>query len=106
MRFLRVEAVVRADRNAALMAAADAIDGSGGWIVDHTLFSDVMAVINFAVPADRTGAVGRALAGAGIPISPAPPEGMGTAEQEVFGQLTITFPGGTGDLRRAVPAFS
>ncbi|WP_448204051.1 hypothetical protein [Azospirillum sp. sgz302134] len=105
MRFLRIEAVVRTDRNAALMAVSDAISGSGGWIVDHSLFSDVMAVITFAVPADRTGDLGRALDAAGIPVTPAPPDSMGGAEGEVSGQLTLTFANGTGDLRRTVPAF-
>lgn len=105
MRFLRIEAVVRSDRNAALTAAADAIGQCGGWIVDHTLFSDVMAVLRFAVPANRAGDLGRALAAAGIAVTPPPEETMGDAAQEVNGLLTLTFATGTGDLRRVVPAF-
>lgn len=108
MRFLRIESVVRTDRNAALTAVADAISGCGGWIVDHTLFSDMMAVIAFAVPAGRTGDLGRALAVAGIPVTPPLPDPVAApaeADRELSGQLTLTFPGGTGDMRRTVPAF-
>ncbi|AWJ90676.1 hypothetical protein Sp245p_13190 [Azospirillum baldaniorum] len=109
MSILRFEAVLQTDRTAALMAAADGITGSGGWIVDHTLFSDVMAVIAFCVPANRTTALGDALAAAGIlvspPLPPSLPETDEAAERELQGQLTLTFAKGTGDLRHEVPAF-
>jgi len=105
MLFLRLSAMVRTDRNAAIHAATEAIQAAGGWITDHALYSDVMAVLNFQVPGDRTGDLGRALADAGIAATPPPPGRMGTPDQDVSGQLTLTFPGGTGDLRRDVPAF-
>lgn len=105
MLFLRLQAVVRTDLTAALQTASDAIGGTGGWIVDHTLFSDVMAVINFSLPADRTGALGRRLAEQGMRVEPVPDEALGSAEQEVFGQLTMMFPAGRGDVKREVPAF-
>ncbi|WP_372398237.1 hypothetical protein ABMY26_16045 [Azospirillum sp. HJ39] len=112
--FLRYEAAVAMDRNAALTAVADALAAGGGWIVDHTLFSDVMATIRFALPADRVGAFERALAGAGLPVGVGPvgtgpvatgPVGDASAD-ELNGVIALTFTSGSGDLRRDVPAFS
>lgn len=102
--FLKYEAVVAMDRNAALGAVTDALGAAGGWIVDHTLFSDVMATIRFALPGDRTAAFERTLADAGLTVDPAA-VGDATAE-ELSGAITLTFAKGTGDLRRDVPAFS
>ncbi len=108
--FLRIEIVTVAERHQALTATADALGAAGGWIVDHTLFSDVMAVIRFSLPVDRVGEFARLLIQAGlIPDPPlaAPPPGAPTgADAEIAGQLTLTFSGGSGDLRRAVPAFA
>ncbi|QJE74100.1 hypothetical protein HHL28_14290 [Aerophototrophica crusticola] len=105
MKFIRLEAIIHADRHATLAAAADAISAGGGWVTDHSLLSDVMAILNFQVPADSTGRLAAALLAAGIPAKPALPETMGNGAEDVSGQLTLTFPQGTGDLRRAVPAF-
>jgi hypothetical protein len=100
---LRLEAIVTLDRHAAVAAARDAIGGAGGWIVGHSLYSDLMAVLNFALPAHRTGDLGRLLQARGIDPDDAPPETMGTCEQEVLGVLRMTFPHGTGDIARTVP---
>ncbi len=100
---LAFDLVVTMDRNAALTAVADALGGAGGWIVDHSLFSDVMAVVRFALPGDRTTDFGARLAERGLILDPDPtdqPNG-----DEITGRLTLTFAQGTGDLKRAVPAF-
>lgn len=102
--FLRYEAAVAMDRNAALAAVADALAAGGGWIVDHTLFSDVMATVRFALPGDRVAAFERALGDAGLPVGAAP-AGAASAD-ELNGVITLTFTRGSGDLRRDVPAFS
>lgn len=101
--FLKYEAVVAMERNAALTAVADALGAAGGWIVDHTLFSDVMATVRFALPGDRAGMFETALAEAGLTVEPV--EGTAGAG-EVNGAITLTFARGTGDLRRDVLAFS
>lgn len=100
---LRFDVVVTMDRNAALTAAADALGGAGGWIVDHSLFSDVMAVIRFALPGDRLGDFGRRLGASGLTLDPVATDGP--SSDEVAGLLTLTFAQGTGDLKRDVPAF-
>ncbi|WP_376957391.1 hypothetical protein ABNQ39_10095 [Azospirillum sp. A26] len=101
--FLKYEAVATLERNAALTAVADALGAAGGWIVDHTLFSDVMATVRFALPGDRTGLFETALADAGLRVEPA---AVTAGAEEVNGAITLTFARGTGDLRRDVPAFS
>lgn len=87
------------------MAVTEALGASGGWIEDHTLFSDVMAVVRFSLPGDRLGDFSDALAAAGLVIDP-PAATVAASDAELSGQLTLTFSRGTGDLRRAVPAFS
>ncbi|CAO3351279.1 hypothetical protein [Azospirillum palustre] len=101
--FLKYEAVATMERNAALTVVADALGAAGGWIVDHTLFSDVMATVRFALPGDRTGLFETALADAGLRVEPA---AVTAGAEEVNGAITLTFARGTGDLRRDVPAFS
>ncbi|CBS87817.1 hypothetical protein [Azospirillum lipoferum] len=101
--FLKYEAVVAIDRNAALTAVADALAAAGGWIVDHTLFSDAMATVRFELPGDRVAAFERSLAAAGLAVEPASVE---SATAELKGMITLIFSRGTGDLRRDVPAFS
>lgn len=100
---LAFDLVVTMDRNAALTAVADALGGTGGWIVDHSLFSDVMAVVRFALPGDRATDFGARLAEHGLMLDPAPTD-QPTGD-EITGRLTLTFTRGTGDLKRAVPAF-
>lgn len=104
-RFLRLEAVVRAGRHEALTAASDAIAAGGGWIVDHNLLSDVMAMIAFAVPANRVEALARSLDAAGFAVDAAASVGWPDNEEDVRGQLTLMFASGTGDLTHERPAF-
>ncbi|MBR9973528.1 hypothetical protein [Magnetospirillum sulfuroxidans] len=103
--FLRLEAIVHTERHSALDAVTQSILTIGGWIIDHTLFSDVMAVVNFEFPADQSGRLIHTLACHGITASAIPPETIGTAETEIAAHLTLTFAQGSGDLRREVPAF-
>jgi hypothetical protein len=100
---LKFDVVVTTERNAALTAVADALSGAGGWIVDHSLFSDVMAVIRFALPGDRVGDVGRRLEASGLALDPVATDA--SSSDEVSALLTLTFTQGTGDLKRDVPAF-
>jgi len=101
---LRLRSFVGGDRHAAITAAASAITACGGWVVEHTLFSDIMAVINFQLPAGEVASLADRLGSAGIPVSPPAPAGTGAAE--LVGQLVLIFPNGTGNLRHTVPAFS
>lgn len=105
MPWLRIQTVSHDERNTAIGKAAEAISQSGGWITDHSLFSDLMAVLRFSLPADRTGLLRRKLSERGMVVEPEPEDAMGASDEEVFGVLSISFPQGAGDLRRDVPAF-
>jgi hypothetical protein len=108
----RLEALTRQDRHAALAAVADAIGSAGGWIIDHAFFSDVMATINFAIPAERTADLTRALTKAGflvgagdaVPEATTPARPI-RAEGDRRGQLLLRFLHGTGNLKHEIPAF-
>lgn len=105
--FLKLEAVIiRTDRNAAIQSAGDAVLQAGGWITNHFIYSDTRAVLNFQIPADKTGELGRRLLEKGVKAGPEEiPETMGSQSSEVFGQLGLTFPEGKGDMKHEVPPF-
>lgn len=105
MGLLRLEAVIHSDRHEALSAAGDAISNAGGWIVDHKLFSDVMAVISFQIPAEQAETLAGHLNRHGIAAAPPAKCPSAGAKQDMPGQLTLIFAMGSGDLRQTVPAF-
>ena len=49
MDFLRFEIITRQERNSVITIVKDAITSAGGWIIDHQLFSNASASINFEV---------------------------------------------------------
>ncbi|HZH13603.1 MAG TPA: hypothetical protein VE057_04485 [Archangium sp.] len=102
---LRVTGITRRERHAALSSAVDAVTSQGGWIAGHQLFSNRMASLDFFLPADRSGALGRALVAAGITLAESVPEALGDETREVRGLLSLTFLHDEPDLRRDVPPF-
>lgn len=106
---VRFSAFSRKDRHAAISDAAEAIREAGGSVDDHTLFSDLMAVLQFSVSADRVGELRRNLAARGLAVETDKPdeaEVMGRPDAEVSGALTVHFLEGGGDHRREVPPFN
>ncbi|MCP5371342.1 MAG: hypothetical protein H6907_06365 [Hyphomicrobiales bacterium] len=104
MTFARISVCTAMERNRALSEAREAITGSGGWIVDHKLFSNAMATLNFEVPAGKAETLVARLEQAGLqPETGAdfPPGGTG----DLRGQITLTFIHREPDLKREVPAF-
>jgi len=102
---LRISGSTRRERNAVVSDASSAISGCGGWVSDHYLYSNQMAVLNFFLPANQSGALGRALAETGIVLYEPVPESLGEETKEIMGQLSITFLHDERDLRREVPPF-
>ncbi|MBP2297645.1 hypothetical protein [Azospirillum picis] len=94
-----------------MMAVSEAISASGGWIVDHTLFSNIMATIRFAIPpAGLDDLKGRIMA-AGIRLETADrpePQQAGSKDprpqDEILGSLNLTFIHNDPDLRIELPA--
>lgn len=100
---IRLEAVTHRPFSAVLMEVADAIGAVGGWVVNHQLFSNVMLMAAFEVPADRVGALAAALEERQIALTGFTiPEGL---VGDVRGQLTVTVQNEGPDMRRTVPAF-
>ena len=92
------------DRNLAIAKATDAMLACGGYVTNHSLFSDVRAVVNFQLPADKTGELARRLK-KHFNVRPELEEKMGTSNEEVTGQLGLTFPDSKGEFRRTVGSF-
>lgn len=100
---IRLEAVTHRPFSAVLMEVAEAIGTAGGWIVNHQLFSNVMLMAAFEVPADQVGILATALEERHIAVTGFTiPEGM---EGDVQGTLTVTVQNEGPDMRRPVPAF-
>jgi hypothetical protein len=101
---MRLEAVTRREQAQALHDIAEAIGAGGGWIVNHQLYSNAMAMIAFAIPGDALAVLADRLAAAEIPLVGRPESWpAGSREQQV--QLVVTFLHGGPDLARPVPAF-
>ena len=101
---MRLEAVTRREQAPALHDIAEAINASGGWIVNHQLYSNAMAMIAFAIAADALAAVADRLAAADIRLVARPdPWPGGRVDQHV--QIVVTFLHDGPDLARPVPAF-
>jgi len=106
--FLRLRITTAMERNAALSAIREAIVGCRGWIVDHSLFSNISATVNFEIPGDAVARLTARLADAGLPAEteddpPAPPADADGGD--LRGSLAVTFIHDEPDLKRDVPAF-
>jgi hypothetical protein len=92
------------ERNQAISEVNKAISSAGGWIVDHSLFSNKAANMNFEVP---IAGMKKLLANLEIAGFHAVVEGelpVGEAG-DVRGSAALTFVHQNPDLRRDVPAF-
>jgi hypothetical protein len=105
MRVLQLSAVTRGERHDATSRVEEAINRCGGWLVDFSLFSNVMTVLRFEAPVARLSELARALAKVDIPLDEPSQEALRamTGEGEVLGTLQLTFIHGEPELRRAVP---
>ena len=104
MAFLRISITTAMDRNQAITEVRNAITGRGGWIVDHALFSNLSANLNFELPGNQAADLVAALAAAGFhpDIGGEMPEEQ---QKDLRGQAALTFIHQDTDLKRDVPAF-
>ncbi|SJZ37275.1 hypothetical protein SAMN02745126_00702 [Enhydrobacter aerosaccus] len=110
-KLLNLSGVTKVERHQAVTAASEAISASGGWIIDHTLFSNIMATIRFALPVEEQEALKERLKAGGIGLEA---DASGDSKQqgtdrslpsaEIVGSLTITFIHNDPDLLIEVPA--
>ncbi|WP_321397688.1 hypothetical protein [Emcibacter sp.] len=103
-KFLKLDIITRQDRNEAISSAREAITGAGDWIMDHHLFSNISATLNFELPLEAIEKFLTRLNAEGFQ-----PDVQGelpaAGEGDCFGLLSLTFLHGEGDLKRDVPPF-
>lgn len=112
MAFVRISIFTRHERNDAISLIRQAIGACGGWIVDHSLFSNLLATINFELPADKVDTLIAKLHDAGFKPeigSSGPADAPGRAADgkagDLRGQISLSFIHDEPDMRREVPPF-
>ena len=115
-RFLRINAMTRADRHRTITALRDAVNTSGGWITDFKFFSNYSVCINFEIDAAKVRALHSALKALDIRLTEesvaaldafsgdeTKTGGNTPEESEVVGTLQVSFIHNEPDLRIEVP---
>jgi hypothetical protein len=114
-RFLRINAVTRADRHRTIPALRDAVAESGGWITDFHLFSNASVCINFELPLRHAARLGDSLKRLDLRLTAESVEALNAlggraarpealdADEEIPGTLQVTFVHNEPDLRIEVP---
>ncbi|MCJ9429750.1 hypothetical protein [Kordiimonas marina] len=108
---LRLEGVTRQDRHQVIAAIGHAVTGAEGWVVDHTLFSNMAAAFQLALPAKQLPALAARMKDAGVRLDTESlarladfTGGGATGDAEIFLSLSLTFLHNEPDLRREIPA--
>ncbi|MEM5474409.1 hypothetical protein WNZ14_21990 [Hoeflea sp. AS60] len=116
MRLLMLSAVTRINRHTAMREIDDIVVSCGGWIEEHTLFSDIAATYRFVLPAGRLEAFAGRIDALGVRIDAASRQALaaraasgegGQAQvgaEEVSGALSVTFICAEPDQRREIPS--
>jgi hypothetical protein len=104
---LFLQATTHRPRVAMTASAEDAISRSGGWVLDHRLFSNIALALAFEVPADGLTALGDALRTSGWTLAPASAARLAAGSVGESGDLTgflhLTFVHDEPDVLREVP---
>ena len=102
--------VTRTERHKAIARVGDAIAAAGGWIADHTLFSNTAINIRFALPPGGLDELLRGIAAAGVRLDEASVAsirqasgGSGDEGNEIAASVNITFIHDEPDLLQVVP---
>lgn len=103
--------VSRANRHQVTANINDAISATGGWVINHTLFSNITITIQCSLPAKRLDEFRDQVITAGVRLdddSIAKCQAMVTKHAaepiDITASLNITFIHDEPDLRREVPA--
>ena len=104
MVFVKLNAITSQERNQVISQVKSAISKQQGWIVDHTLLSNLAATIVFEISSHRLSAFQKDMEYSGLIIEcddtlrEGPP-------QAVRAILSLTFVHNEPDLKRDVPHF-
>jgi len=101
-------AITKTDRQTAISAIDAAVSSAGGWMMGHSLFSNISAAFRMSVPAQGYTVLGEKLADAGIRLDQASLETLAEIasdnDQELVAALNVTFIHNEPDLRHTIPA--
>ncbi|MGI9417941.1 MAG: hypothetical protein ACR2RA_08905 [Geminicoccaceae bacterium] len=109
--FLMISGVTRADRHQVTAGVNDAISAAGGWVINHTLFSNIAITIQFSLPSPRLDEFRERLVTANVKLDDDSLAEIRTMAEKHFPKpidvtatLNITFIHNEPDLRREIPA--
>lgn len=109
--FLMLSGLTKADRHDVTSAVTDAISATGGWVVNHTMFSNIAIAIQFSLPAQKLDDFQHHIIATDVRLdddSLAKLRAMikehAPGSAEISASLNITFIHNEPDLRREVPA--
>lgn len=110
-RRLMLSAITRTNRHQVMAEINDAVMAAGGWVVGHTLFSNMATAFQLMLPSGRIGSFAQTLQALGVRFDEESlaqfgslPAGAAQAEDEMPISLNVTFVHDEPDLRRDVPA--
>lgn len=110
-KFLMMSGITKEDRHQVTADVNNAISTSGGWIVDHTLFSNIAIAIRFSLPSERLDDFRHRVIAAGVRLDDesllniqAMVEGHMSSPVDLTASLNITFIHDEPDLRREIPS--
>lgn len=109
--FLMMSGVTKADRHRVTAEVNDAISAAGGWVINHTLFSNIAITIQCSLLAERLDDFRERVIGAGVRLDDESLARIGAAvaqhaseTMDMTASLNVTFIHDEPDLRREVPA--
>ncbi|WP_419902360.1 hypothetical protein [Kiloniella sp.] len=104
VKFFRISIMTSMERNEAITKVSEAINGNGGWIVNHTLLSNIAATLNFELPRNEVeGFISSLETASFLPEFDGPL--LEKKKGDLRGQITLTFIHSDPELKRNVPAF-
>ena len=104
MDLFRLEIITKIERNQAITIVKDMISSSGGWILDHHLFSNASASLGFEIPYSSISSFMTGLQDGGLNptiVNDCPRDKDG----EVRGGVALIFIHNEPDMKRDVPPF-
>lgn len=110
--FLSLAGMTTADRHRVTAEIGDAVSGTGGWIMNHTLSSNIALAIRCSIPSHRLGDFRDRVIAAGVKLDDASLAGLqaligkpgAAAAADISTTLNVTFIHDEPDLRRIIPA--
>lgn len=109
--FLSISGITTADRHQVTSDIREAISGAGGWVVDHTLSSNIALTIRCSLPSQQLDEFQKRIVAAQVKLKDDSIAGIqamtakhSAEPNDISATLNVTFIHDEPDLRREVPA--